>query len=77
VEVRDEGPGISHADQERLFRPFERARGAPTGASGLGLGLFIVREIVEAHGGAVRLRSAPGQGTSFVVELPLAPAARA
>lgn len=75
VAVRDEGPGIPSADQRRLFRPFERAR---TGAaSGLGLGLFIVREIVEAHGGAVRLESAPGQGTTFVVELPYRPPARA
>jgi signal transduction histidine kinase len=73
--VHDEGPGISPGDQERLFRPFERARTAR--ASGLGLGLFIVREIVEAHGGAVRLESAPGQGTTFVVELPYRPPARA
>jgi signal transduction histidine kinase len=69
LEVRDEGPGIPASEHERLFRPFERARGAAS-ASGLGLGLFIVREIVEAHGGAVTLRSAPGRGTSFVVELP-------
>jgi signal transduction histidine kinase len=68
IEVRDEGPGIPLAAQERLFRPFERAR--TTEASGLGLGLFIVRQIVEAHGGTVTLRSAPGQGTSFLVELP-------
>jgi signal transduction histidine kinase len=77
VEVRDAGPGIPQADQERLFRPFERARGARASESGLGLGLYIVREIVEAHGGAVLLRSAPGEGTAFVVELPLAPTARA
>jgi Na+/proline symporter/signal transduction histidine kinase len=77
VEVRDEGPGIPQPAQERLFRPFERAGGAGAAAGGLGLGLFIVREIVEAHGGAVHLRSAPGRGTSFVVELPFRPPARA
>jgi Na+/proline symporter/signal transduction histidine kinase len=77
VEVQDEGPGIPDAAQERLFRPFERAGGVGAAAGGLGLGLFIVREIVEAHGGAVRLRSSPGHGTSFVVELPFRPPARA
>jgi signal transduction histidine kinase len=75
VEVRDEGPGILAEDQRRLFQPFERAR--TNVAGGLGLGLFIVREIVEAHGGTVKLTSAPGHGTSFVVELPLGPQARA
>jgi signal transduction histidine kinase/Na+/proline symporter len=68
LEVRDDGPGIPVAAQQRLFQPFERAGGNDPG--GLGLGLFIVRQIVEAHGGSVRLRSEPGQGTSFVVELP-------
>jgi signal transduction histidine kinase len=68
IEVRDEGPGIPTSEQERLFRPFERVR--PDQASGLGLGLFIVRQIVEAHGGVVTLTSAPGRGTTFVVELP-------
>ena len=75
LEVRDEGPGIPASDQERLFNAFERGR--TTRATGLGLGLFIVRQIVEAHGGAVTLVSAPGQGTRFVVELPLTPPARA
>lgn len=73
--VRDGGPGIPAADQARLFRPFERAGGPAAG--GLGLGLFIVREIVEAHGGTVTLESAPGEGTAFVVELPARPPARA
>ena len=72
--VQDAGPGIGDADQERIFRPFERATKDPE-LSGLGLGLFIVREIVEAHGGALTLRSAPGGGSTFVVELPrVAPA---
>ncbi len=76
VVVRDEGPGIAEADQARIFRPFERAT-PESGAGGLGLGLFIVREIVEAHGGVLTLRSAPGRGSSFVAELPRLPPARA
>ncbi len=67
--VRDEGPGIAPEDRERVFLPFERAA-RTSGAAGLGLGLFIVRQIVEAHGGAVGLESAPGGGTTFIVDLP-------
>jgi signal transduction histidine kinase/Na+/proline symporter len=69
VAVRDEGPGIAAADQQRIFQPFERAV-RYLEVSGFGLGLFIVRQIVEAHGGLVRLDSAPGRGTSFEVDLP-------
>jgi Na+/proline symporter/signal transduction histidine kinase len=76
VLVRDEGPGIAAADQARIFRAFERAAPDPS-VTGFGLGLFIVREIVEAHGGALSLRSAPGRGCTFVVELPRAAPARA
>ncbi|HEX7127361.1 MAG TPA: PAS domain-containing sensor histidine kinase [Thermodesulfobacteriota bacterium] len=67
--VRDRGIGIDPADQERIFRRFERA--APSRAyAGLGMGLYVVRQIVEAHGGSVRVASAPGAGTAFTVELP-------
>ena len=72
--VRDHGPGIAPEDQERIFLPFERAV-SYLEATGFGLGLYIVRQIVDAHGGAVRLASAPGEGTTFVVELPLTPPA--
>jgi signal transduction histidine kinase len=76
IVVRDHGPGIPAEDQERVFRPFERAaRGSPAG--GLGLGLYIVRQIVEAHGGSVILESAPGRGATFTVQLPRAPQAQA
>ncbi len=68
--IRDHGPGISAEDQERIFLPFERAVSSRN-ASGLGLGLHAVRRIVEAHGGAVHVQSAPGLGTTFVLELPL------
>jgi signal transduction histidine kinase/Na+/proline symporter len=67
--VRDAGPGIAPEDQERVFRPFERAV-SYLHVSGFGLGLYIVREIVAAHAGTVRVDSAPGQGAAFVIELP-------
>lgn len=70
--VHDSGPGISAADQARIFEPFERGSGVKHGG-GFGLGLFIVRSLVEAHGGNVRVESAPHAGTTFVVELGLEP----
>jgi two-component system, OmpR family, sensor histidine kinase KdpD len=69
MRVVDRGPGIPLSEQERIFTPFYRAPGA-TG-HGSGLGLAIVRGLVEANGGHVRVESLPGQGSSFVVELPL------
>jgi signal transduction histidine kinase len=67
--VRDHGPGIPPGDRERIFGRFERAAGKDV--SGLGLGLFIAREIVEGHRGRVRAEEAAGGGARFVVELPL------
>jgi PAS domain S-box-containing protein len=70
--VRDEGPGIPAEDQERIFGQFERA--APSkNVPGMGLGLWLVRRIVAAHGGTVTLESNPGQGTTFAVILPMTP----
>ena len=66
--VQDHGVGISPEAQERIFEPFERAE--TRRERGLGLGLHITREIVEAHGGFVRVESEPGQGARFTVELP-------
>jgi two-component system sensor histidine kinase KdpD len=72
VRVVDRGPGIPVAEQDRIFTPFYRGEGAASTAAGSGLGLAIVRGFVEANGGTVRVESLPGQGTSFVVEFPLA-----
>jgi two-component system, OmpR family, sensor histidine kinase KdpD len=69
IRVVDQGPGIPLVEHERVFTPFYRAPGAV--GRGSGLGLAIVRGFVEANGGRVRVESLPGQGTSFVVELPL------
>jgi PAS domain S-box-containing protein len=67
--VRDHGEGIPREQMPLLFGRFQRGRGR-TGQGGLGLGLFISRHIVEAHGGAIRVASEPGQGTTFTIELP-------
>ncbi|MDQ3607750.1 MAG: ATP-binding protein, partial [Actinomycetota bacterium] len=69
VRVIDRGPGIPHARLRHLFEPFWRAPGENGGGSGLGLA--IVRGFVEANGGRVWAESLPGQGSTFVVELPL------
>jgi two-component system, OmpR family, sensor histidine kinase KdpD len=74
VRVVDRGPGVPAAEVERIFEPFYRAPGADNGHRGSGLGLAIVRGFVEANGGRVWVESLPGQGSSFVVELPLEPA---
>jgi len=66
--VRDRGIGISGEDQRRIFQRFERAV-SQRNYGGFGLGLWIVRQIVEAQGGSVRVESAPGQGSTFTVEL--------
>ncbi|HYX89976.1 MAG TPA: MHYT domain-containing protein [Myxococcaceae bacterium] len=69
IAVRDRGIGISPDQQARIFERFERA--ASLNFGGLGLGLYIVRQIVEAHGGNIRVKSSLGRGSTFIVELPL------
>jgi two-component system sensor histidine kinase KdpD len=73
VSIVDQGPGIESAEQDRIFEPFYRGRSA-TGSpfTGSGLGLAIVKGFVEANGGSIAVQSLPGQGTSFLVSLPVA-----
>ncbi len=68
--IRDHGIGISPEDQARIFNRFERA-GSIKSFGGLGLGLYITRQIVSSHGGTIRVESEPGSGSTFIVELPL------
>lgn len=69
--VSDEGPGIPVADTERVFERFYQAPGRlHKGHAGLGIGLYISRELVRRHGGDIQVTSAPGQGATFQVRLP-------
>jgi PAS domain S-box-containing protein len=72
LEVRDHGIGIAFEDQKRIFGRFERAV-SDRYYGGLGIGLWVAREIVEAHGGSIRADSTPGEGATFIVELWTAP----
>jgi signal transduction histidine kinase len=69
--VRDQGIGIAPQDHARIFEQFERTDDSRKHAAGLGLGLYITREIVRSHGGDISLESAPGEGSLFRVALPL------
>ena len=73
LEVRDTGIGIAPEDVPRVFTRFwrgEKSRSRATG--GAGIGLSIVKELVQAHGGDVTVESTPGEGSAFTVRLPLA-----
>ncbi len=72
LRVGDRGYGIRAADRERVFERFERAH-HDLQRPGMGLGLWIVREIVQAHGGQISLESAEGEGSTFTVTLPTGP----
>lgn len=66
IEIADTGRGMSSEEQEQVFRPFFTTR-----HTGTGLGLPITREIVQRHGGTVRVQSRPGEGTTITIRLPL------
>jgi signal transduction histidine kinase len=69
IVVADRGPGVPHHLRDRIFEKFERGA-RPKGTSGLGLGLWISRQIVEAHGGTLVVEDVPQGGAAFVVALP-------
>lgn len=71
VQVEDSGPGIPNEHQAQIFEKFGRAAGSAK--PGTGLGLFLARSFAEAHGGALTVDSAPGEGATFTLELPVGP----
>lgn len=69
ISIRDTGRGMSAADRGKLFQKFAQGKNIGTGVmgpKGTGLGLYIVKSIVEAHGGKVEVRSEPGKGSQFL-----------
>jgi signal transduction histidine kinase len=75
VHVSDTGPGVPPAEAERIFERLYQVPGSQESSRrGLGLGLYICRELVLAHGGQIWVDSQPGAGSTFTFTLPLAPA---
>lgn len=70
VTVCDRGPGIPGDEREKIFEPFYRLKNAPESAGGAGLGLALVRQIAERHGGTVRCLAREGGGSCFEIRLP-------
>jgi two-component system phosphate regulon sensor histidine kinase PhoR len=73
IVVRDHGRGIAAADLARIFEPYFRAPDAAHAARGTGLGLALVKSLVDAHGGAIDVESALGEGTRVTVRWPSVP----
>ena len=69
--VEDNGPGIDYAELEKIFEPFQRGSSARRFAPGMGLGLSIARDLIQAHGGTLIVQSAPGTGSIFTIQLPI------
>jgi signal transduction histidine kinase len=73
LEVQDEGPGLSDEDKEKLFGHFARLSAQPTGGEhSTGLGLSIVKKMIEAMNGKIWVESEKGNGATFIVEFPIA-----
>ena len=71
MQVHDQGPGISADSQARIFERFERAVRPGQHGGGFGVGLWVVRQLIDTMGGTVTISSRPGEGTTFMVTLPL------
>src|SRR3989442_6442147 len=71
--VEDEGPGIAADDLPRVFEPYYRTAGAARVASGTGLGLAVVKSLVDAHGGSIRAENVAPHGTRMTLVLPALP----
>jgi signal transduction histidine kinase len=69
ISVKDRGRGIPADLQEKIFERFERAEADHSDVPGLGLGLYITKQIVTTHGGRISVESTPGQGSVFKVEI--------
>jgi PAS domain S-box-containing protein len=74
IAVSDRGLGIPQGERETIFQPFSRGSARGTAIGGTGLGLYIVRQNVEGHGGTIVVDSTPGEGSTFTVRLPAGPA---
>jgi two-component system sensor histidine kinase KdpD len=72
ISVRDHGQGLTELEQDRVFDKFYRGQQGRPAVQGMGMGLAIVKEILEAHGGSAGVRSYPGQGSEFFISLPAA-----
>lgn len=70
IAVSDTGPGIPEEEKEMIFKPFERGAGAKQSNDGVGLGLSLVKNIIELHGGSIEVESALGKGTTFTLIIP-------
>jgi two-component system OmpR family sensor kinase len=73
ISVEDGGPGISADSQARIFERFERAVPAAEHIAGFGVGLWIVKQLIEAMNGTIAVTSMPGVGSTFCVTLPMKP----
>jgi two-component system sensor histidine kinase BaeS len=71
ISVEDNGTGISREEQQKVFEPFYRGNQGRRFKQGMGLGLSIAHDLVEAHGGKITLESDPGKGSKFIMHLPL------
>ena len=71
IKISDNGPGIEIAEQDQIFEPFFRSKQQRRFPQGLGLGLTIARDNIEAHDGRLEVQSQPGEGSTFIVKLPL------